>query len=116
VREFAAAAKLKCETLRTEADVFDVWASFVVSAECLCSFQPHPSAERTAVEEHWLARGVALIVQGKDLVSYMVRARVPMPKSTREYIERCQRYAGTRAAPAAVVLEERRQPSAARAT
>jgi len=116
VREFATAAKLKCETLRTEADVFDVWASFVVSAERLCAFEPRPSGERSAVEEHWLARGMALIAQGKDLVSYMARARVPMPKSTREYIERCQRYAGARGAPAAVVLDERRQPSAARPT
>ena len=34
--------------------------------------------------------GLHLVCRGKDLVSYITRARVPMPKSTREYIEYCQ--------------------------
>jgi hypothetical protein len=114
VREFAAAARLKCETLRTESDIFDVWASFVVSAERLCGFEPRPAAERTVAEEQWLSRGLALIVQGKDLVSYMARARVSMPKSTREFIERCQRFGGARATPASASFDERR-PSPASA-
>jgi len=94
VREFADAAKVKCETLRTEGDVFDVWASFVVSAERLCAFELRLPPERTLVEEQIVSRGLALIRQGKDLVSDMARARVPMPKSTREFIERCRQYPG----------------------
>ena len=35
-----------------------------------------------------------LIAQGKDLITYITRARVPMPKSTREFIERCERFRG----------------------
>ena len=31
-RDFVRAAKQKCETLRTDPDIFDVWASFVVPA------------------------------------------------------------------------------------
>jgi hypothetical protein len=92
VREFATAARLKCETLRTEADVFDVWASFVVSAERLSAFEPRLPADRTPAEEQLVAQALALIKQGKDLVSDMARARVAMPKSTRELVERYERY------------------------
>ena len=88
VRAFAAAARLKCETLRTEGDIFEIWTSFVVSAEQLVRFEPRLSAEATVVEQHWAADGMALVRQSKDLVTHMVRARVPMPKSTRELVER----------------------------
>ena len=33
-----------------------------------------------------------LIRQGRDLIFYLARARTPMPKSTREYIQRCEAY------------------------
>jgi len=113
VRAFADAAKVKCETLRTESDIFDVWASFVVSAERLCGFTPRLPADRTLAEEHWLARGLALIAQGKDLVAYMARARVSMPKSTREFIERLQQFrAGRSSSGSAVAAFEERRPAA----
>jgi hypothetical protein len=88
VRAFAAAAKVKCETLRTEADIFDIWTSFVVSAEALVEFLPRLSAGASVVEQRWGTDGMALVRQGRDLISDMVRARVAMPKSTRELIER----------------------------
>jgi hypothetical protein len=110
VRDFARDARVKCETLRTEDDVFDVWASFVVSAERLCAFQPRLPIDHTLVEEQWVSRGLALIAQGKDLVSYMARARVPMPKSTREFIERCQLHAGLHPPPP--TFDGRRPPAA----
>jgi hypothetical protein len=111
VRDFAAAAKIKCETLRTETDVFDVWASFAVSSERLAAFQPRLPVDRTVVEERWAAEGVALIRQGTNLVSDMARARVCMPKSTRELIERYQRYRSAYVVSVPIRTEERR-PSA----
>jgi hypothetical protein len=108
VREFAVAARLKCETLRTESDVFDVWASFVVSAERLSAFEPRLPPDRTPAEEQWAAQGRLLIKQGRDLVSDMARARVAMPKSTRELVERLQRYHSVSAASARVTGDDRR--------
>ena len=92
IRDFARAAKLKSETLRTDVDVFDVWASFVVSAERLSAFEPGLPADATLADHELAARGVRLIQSGKDLVSYVARARVTMPKSTGELIERCRCY------------------------
>ncbi|MCC4118317.1 hypothetical protein LLG90_23465 [Aromatoleum toluclasticum] len=89
---FAEVAKVKCETLRTDPAIFDVWADFAVAAERLASITPR-LAGVTGPEDLQLAvDGVNLIVQGRDLVSYITRARVPMPKSTGEYVERCEHW------------------------
>jgi hypothetical protein len=36
--------------------------------------------------------GARLIREGTDLVTNIVRARVPMPKSTREFLDRCHQF------------------------
>jgi hypothetical protein len=92
IADFAEAAKAKSETLRTDEDVFDVWTSFVVSGEMLSQFEPALAARQSTVERQQAAEGKQLVQSGKDLVSYISRARVPMPKSTREFIERCEQW------------------------
>lgn len=92
VREFGEAAKLKSETLRTEDDIFDVWTSFVVAGEKLAGFRPTQSDESARGEQQLLAQGVQLLRDGKELISYIARARVQMPKSTTDFIERCAAY------------------------
>jgi hypothetical protein len=89
IAEFAAASKEKTETLRTDEDVFDIWTSFVVSAEKLSHFEPVLGSRPTAGERQQAAQGMRLIDDGKDLVSYIARGRVPMPKSAAEFIARC---------------------------
>ncbi len=95
IAEFAQAAKVKSETLRTDPDIFDVWTTFVVSAEHLCNFVPTlaadapPRAKQEALDARWL------IGRGAHLITYITRARVPMPKTTREFIERCERFRET---------------------
>jgi len=104
IRAFASAAKRKSETLRTDPLIFDIWSAFVVSAERLTRFQPVLPAHPVDMERRAAAYGLQLLAGGKDLVSYITRARVPMPKSTREFIERCEKFhakfvaAGTAAA------------------
>jgi hypothetical protein len=87
---FAKAAKINCETLRDDPDIFDVWADFVVAGEKLCGYGPDPrpsEAERQLVE-----RGQRLLINARELVSAITSARVPMPKSARTFIDRCRAY------------------------
>lgn len=93
VFEFARIAKIKCETLRTDPDIFDVWAEFVTASERLAAVAPvlDPGADETT--RRLAADGLHLIVQGRNLVTDIIRARVTMPKSAREYFERCETYA-----------------------
>lgn len=93
VYDFAAAAKVKCETLRTDPHIFDIWADFVVATEHLEAFSPRLVGAPTPDLLQIAADGKQLISKGHELISYITRARVVMPKSTREYIERCERYA-----------------------
>jgi len=96
VFEFAAAARVKIETFRTDPEIFDVWAEFTTAGERLAGFAPAAStvgAERLpATRAHSIDDGLQLIRNGRALTFYIVRARTSMPKSTREFIERCEFY------------------------
>jgi len=96
VLDFAAAARVKIETLRGDPDIFDIWSAFVAAGERLVGFGP---AQRTADAEprpglrvHSVDDGQMLLHNARALVFHITRARTPMPKSTREFIERCEFY------------------------
>ncbi len=93
VRTFAKAAHIKTETLRTDPDIFDIWTSFVTAGERLCAHFNASEMPSNSEDQHLVTDGRQLIQQGRDLVSYVTRARTPMPKSTADYIERCRTYA-----------------------
>ena len=101
IRDFVDAAKVKTENLRTDPDIFDIWARLVTAAERLANFAPHPQPRPADSEalRHSLSDGLQLVRSGRDLIFYIARARTPMPKSTREYIERCETYLATGRAP-----------------
>ena len=95
IRDFARAAQIKTETLRTDPDIFDVWSDLVTAGERLANYAPHPVAVDLTPPLHNSSDGLQLIRNGRDLVFYITRARTPMPKSTREYIDRCENYVET---------------------
>jgi hypothetical protein len=92
VDELVEAAKRKCEILRTDPQVFEVWPRFVVARERLCNIQPQLPKIPDAASIQEALDGTRLLREGTDLVTHIVRARVPMPKSTRELLDRCNRY------------------------
>lgn len=90
--QFVAAAKRKCETLRTDPDIIDVWTSFVVAGEHLSAYSPRLSAFPSEALVRAAGDGLTLLRQATELVGNISRARVPMPKSTRDYVERLRAY------------------------
>jgi hypothetical protein len=95
VLDFAAAARVKIETLRTDPAIFDVWAAFVTAGERLANFSPvalRTAAHRSSARLYGISDGLQLLRNGRALVFHIARARTPMPKSTREFIERCEFY------------------------
>jgi len=87
ILEYAAAAKAKCETLRTDADVFESWTTFVVAGERLTQFEPRWLSLPTPLESELLVVARSLLRRGRELIADMARARVPMPKSTEDLSE-----------------------------
>ena len=99
LHDFACAARVKTETLRTDPDIFDIWARLVTAAERLANFTPQARARTADAVEHSISDGLQLIRSGRDLIFYIARARTPMPKSTGDYIARCENYLATGWAP-----------------
>ncbi|MEJ2611209.1 MAG: hypothetical protein P8179_14280 [Candidatus Thiodiazotropha sp.] len=95
IKQLAEAAKLKCEILRTDPIIFDVWPKFVVAAEKLLNISPVEKGN--SCQACWEAdEGHRLIKDGTELITHIARARVSMPKSTHTYIERCHAYISCR--------------------
>ncbi|MCB4360999.1 hypothetical protein [Quatrionicoccus australiensis] len=94
IRDFVRAAKLKTEILRTDGDIFEVWSELVTAGERLANFTPLAPVDDNK-PLHSITDGLQLLRNGRDLVFYITRARTPMPKSTREHIERCETYLAT---------------------
>ena len=95
IESFADAAKRECETMKSDADNFEVWPAFVANGEILVAFQPPVSPTQPGLEQLRITEGLSIIRTGRDLISYIATARVPMPKSTKNFIERCERYQKT---------------------
>jgi hypothetical protein len=95
IREFADVAKRKCETLRTDPVIFQVWPAFVVIAEHLTGFKPRIPPKPTEMQYRRVTDGVGLVSDGKCLLTYIARARVLMAKSTKDFLARCEQYQAT---------------------
>ncbi len=93
LERLARAAKIKVETLRTDPEIFDVWAEFVTASENVTHFKPRLSHPPTRDELLLIADGERLITDGQALISHITRARTPMPKSTANFLERCHHFA-----------------------
>lgn len=90
VAAYARAAKLESETMKTDPAIFDVWPEFVASGDELYCFEPriNPPELHGAL----VLRGMELIREGKKIMEWVAFARVPMPKTARNFVERCQQY------------------------
>ena len=92
VRAFARAAKDETETMRTDVAIFDVWPEFVACEERLLDFCPPAPVPNDEDIQRRIEDGLRLLRSGTSLLTYLAGARVPMPKSTREFLELCRRY------------------------
>jgi len=92
IDKYATVARRKCETLRTDNDIFDVWSNFVVAGEAITEFEPKLPNEPSAEQRYDAKDGMRLLDHGVRLIGDVTRARTPMPKSTANYIVECEHY------------------------
>ncbi len=87
ILDYARAARQESEIMKSDPDFFYSWPEFVTLAARIKHFEPTINSDKTNLEEvhGWAKR---LLSEGVDLISYMAGVRVPMPKSTREYLEK----------------------------
>ena len=92
VQALTLAAHQKVEILQTDDTIFEVWPAFVVASENLLKFAPVIKSGGSLEYDRLQEEGLQLIAQGQRIISEIVRARTPMPKTTLEYIERLEAY------------------------
>ena len=89
---YTAIARRVAETMKTDAEIFQIWPEFVALAEALDTFEPDLSGDADQITEMKTGQGMALLREGKRLIGYLAGARVPMPLSSQIYIEKCAEY------------------------
>lgn len=90
--EFGEAAKQVSETMKKDPIIFQVWPNFVALGEKIDNFKPNISKNADRMLEMRIAQGINLIFEGKRLLRYIAGARVPMPRSTEEYLQKCREF------------------------
>ncbi len=91
--DLAETAKKEAETKRSDRVIFDVWPRFVAALEAVDAFKPRIPAGIDESRRHRIETGGRLLQEGRNIITYLARARVPMPKTTKEYVEQLENYA-----------------------
>jgi len=91
IDNFASAAKHECETMKSDVHIFDIWPRFVATGENLAAVQPQiqPGCSREC--QYVIEEAQKTLIAGRNLINWIARARVPMPRSSKVYLERVQR-------------------------
>jgi len=92
IRELMDSALLAIETMRSDTEIIKIWPRLIGAKDNLEEFQP-VVAETASQREHSMAkRGQRLLMDGAELIVDLCSIRVPKPKSTVVFIERCQEF------------------------
>ncbi|MBC8212195.1 MAG: hypothetical protein H8E21_14125 [Gammaproteobacteria bacterium] len=90
ILNYAKMARRKCEILRTDDDILDVWSEFVVAGEEITNFIP----DHELLTKDPLAHIVNIkfmLKAGVRLIAFITRARTPMPKSSENFYKEFNR-------------------------
>jgi hypothetical protein len=91
IKELCAAAKLACETIRSDPATFEVWPRYVAARESLENFVEEYLSSHDTENSNGQKKVVKLIRDGADLLKRLSTVRVPMPLSTNKFIDDCEK-------------------------
>lgn len=94
IDSFAAAARHECETMKSDACIFQIWPRFVAAGEALGGFSPASDAQQSVECRYVMDEARHALATGRDLINWVARARVPMPRSTADFKARCEALVG----------------------
>ena len=86
------AAIEEVETMRADEVIFRIWPQFVAAKESIEDYRPTGMQDAGGEKLRQLEDGLRLAHMGKDIIDYLVGVRVPMPKTTRNFLDNCDRY------------------------
>lgn len=92
IRDLGESAKLAAETLRSDSRIIDIWPRFVGASDKIEAAKASLPKGYTRREQALGQRGIKLAQDGAALIINHTNSRMPMPKSTMEFLERCDRF------------------------
>ena len=92
VDDFIRIAKKECQIFRSDANYYRVWPQFVADGEQLLEYMAVIPPRADAELERHIKRGTRLLRAGKNLITWIASVRVPMPSSTRGFLDKCEKY------------------------
>ena len=92
IKDLGESAKLATETVRSDTRIIDIWPRFVGAADRIFSTKVKPPKDATQKHYALGKRGMQIIQEGAELIISHSNNRMPMPKSTAEFLERCDTF------------------------
>ncbi len=92
IEALADSCKHVCETLRSDPVMLELWPRFVCAADSLKAFRPHFGADVSSAQRALGRRGRELVQSGTALIIDMSNMRIPLPRSTRDFLQRCDEF------------------------
>ena len=89
VDDFASAARQECETMKSDASIFEIWPRFVAAGEALGELSPRLDPDCSRECRYVMEEAHNTLCAGRDLINWVARARVPMRESTKLFAMRC---------------------------
>jgi hypothetical protein len=89
IKELSEAAKLACETIRSDPVIFEVWPRYVAAKEDLENYVTE-YIEAHEMKNSDIPKAITeLIREGGELLANLATIRVPMPMSTSRFLKKC---------------------------
>ncbi len=88
--DYCLAAKHECETMKSDVCIFDIWPRFIAAGEALGNVQPHLQSNCSRECRYVMEEAQKTLIAGRNLINWIARARVPMPRSKASYFARCE--------------------------
>jgi hypothetical protein len=92
IRALSEIAKSEMELFRSDPLMFRVWPAMVSAGEAIELFRPNIAGDADQAQRLRVAAGRRLLINGKNILFYLAGARVPMPKTTRQYFAHLTMY------------------------
>jgi len=93
VQDLAESAKLATETMRSDNQIIDIWPRFVGASDRIAVARPALPSGYSRRETMLGRRGIELIRKGCGLIVAVANIRIPMPRSTGEFLKECDEFA-----------------------
>ncbi len=94
INELADCCKQVTETMRSDPAMIEIWPHYVSIADELRAYKPKSREGANNAERAMARRGKELILAGVELMNDMANMRIPLPRTTQDFIHKCETFSG----------------------